>query len=61
MGGGGVIHPLLFQCSWPTVFDAGPTLKQHLVNAQCLVGNAYLFAISIYVPDVDAVGEPTLT
>ena len=26
------IHPMLFQC-WPT--DAGPTLKQHWVNASC--------------------------
>ena len=31
------IHPMLFQC-WPTVFDAGPTLKQHWVNAPCLTG-----------------------
>ena len=29
------IHPMLFQC-WSTVFDAGPTLKQHFVNALCL-------------------------
>ena len=28
---------ILFQC-WPTVFDAGPTLKQHCVNAPCLLG-----------------------
>ena len=26
-----------FQC-WHTVFDAGPTLKQHWVNAPCLPG-----------------------
>ena len=31
------IHPLLYQC-WPTVFDAGPTLKQHWVNVPCLLG-----------------------
>ena len=31
------IRPMLFQC-WPTVFDAGPTLKQHWVNAPCLLG-----------------------
>ena len=30
------IHPMLFQC-WPSVFDAGPTLKQHWVNAPCLL------------------------
>ena len=30
------IRPMLFQC-WPTVFDAGPTLKQHWVNAPCLL------------------------
>ena len=29
-------HPRLFQC-WPSVFDAGPTLKQPWVNAQCLL------------------------
>ena len=28
---------MLFQC-WPNVFDAGPTLKQHLANASCLLG-----------------------
>ena len=27
---------MLFQC-WPTVFDAGPTLKQHWVNAPCIL------------------------
>ena len=32
------IHPMLFQC-WANVFDAGPTLKQHWVNASCLLGN----------------------
>ena len=28
---------MLFQY-WPTVFDAGPTVKQHWVNASCLLG-----------------------
>ena len=32
------IHLMLFQC-WPTVFDAGPTLKQHWVKALCLLGD----------------------
>ena len=27
---------MVFQC-WPTVFGAGPTLKQHSVNAPCLL------------------------
>ena len=31
------IYPMLFQC-WPTVFDAGPTLKQHWVSATSLLG-----------------------
>ena len=31
------IHPMVFQ-SWHTVCDAGPTLKQHWVNAPCLLG-----------------------
>ena len=31
------IHPMLFQC-WATVFKSGPTLKQHWVNALCLLG-----------------------
>ena len=31
------IHPMLFQC-WSPVFDTGPTLKQHWVNASCLLG-----------------------
>ena len=30
------IHLMLFQC-WPTVFDAGPTLKQHCLNDPCLL------------------------
>ena len=31
------IYPMPFQC-WPTVFDGWPTLKQHRVNASCLLG-----------------------
>ena len=31
------IHPILLQC-WPNVFDAEPSLKQHLVILPCLVG-----------------------
>ena len=31
------IHPMPFQC-WPTVFDAGPPLKQHWVKTPCLLG-----------------------
>ena len=31
------IHPMPFKY-WPTVFDAGPTLEQHWVNASCLLG-----------------------
>ena len=30
------IHLMLFQC-WPTVYDAGSTLKEHRVNAPCLL------------------------
>ena len=30
------IQPMLFQC-WPTVFDAGPSLKQHWVIAPCFL------------------------
>ena len=32
------IHLMLFQC-WHTVFDSGPTLKQHWVNVPCLLGS----------------------
>ena len=32
---------MMFQ-SWPTVFDAGPALKQHWVNASCLPDNIVL-------------------
>ena len=28
---------MLFHC-WTTGFDAGPTLKQHWVKAECLLG-----------------------
>ena len=28
------IKPMLFYC-WPTVFDAGPTSKQHWINVSC--------------------------
>ena len=31
------IHPMLLQC-WASVEDGGPTLKQHWVNAPCLLG-----------------------
>ena len=37
------IHPMPFQC-WPTVFDTGPTMKQHWVNAPCLLGAVYVIA-----------------
>ena len=30
------IQPVLFQC-WPTVFDAGPSLKQHWVIVSCFL------------------------
>ena len=45
---------MLFQC-WPTVFDAVPTLKQHWVNATCLLGD-HCF-ISAYAPAVHACGR----
>ena len=43
------IHTMLFQC-WPTIFDAGPTLKQYCVNGSCLLVR--------YRPDqVDMIGS----
>ena len=48
------ICPMLFQC-WSTVFDAAPTLKQHWLNAPCLLGDTRPpvwhtpdFSLSIY-------------
>ena len=35
----GGIHPMLFQC-WASVEDGGPALKQHRMNASCLLGRA---------------------
>ena len=47
---------MLFQC-WPTVFDAGPTLTQHWVNAPCLLGlipvNTIQESIVIPMPTAD--------
>ena len=48
---------MLFQC-WPTVFDAGPTLKQRWLNASCLLAiaiviiyfNPYTAEIFLYKP-----------
>ena len=34
------IHPMLLQC-WASVEDGGPTLKQHWVNAPCLLGASW--------------------
>ena len=31
------LHPMLVQC-WPTVYDVGPTLKQHWMSVSCLLG-----------------------
>ena len=31
------IEPMLFK-RWATVYNAGPTLKQHWFNASCLLG-----------------------
>ena len=36
------IHPMLFRC-WTSVEDGGPTLKQHWVNASCLLEKQYFF------------------
>ena len=33
---------MLFQC-WASVEDGGPTLKQHWVNAPCLLGTKTCF------------------
>ena len=38
------IYPKLFQC-WHTVFDAGPTLEQHWVNAPCLLGDVVVLCV----------------
>ena len=38
------IHPLLFQC-WAIGKDDGPTLKQHWVNAACLLRNNLWLAL----------------
>ena len=43
------IHPMLFQC-WASVEDGGPTLKQHWVNAPCLLGRDC--PVSIYIMNV---------
>ena len=40
-----VIHPMLFYC-WSTIFDAGPTLKQHWVKASCLLDISRLSIIN---------------
>ena len=37
------IHPMLFQC-WASVEDGGLTLKQHWVDASCLLGR-YLILV----------------
>ena len=42
------IHTMLFDC-WPTVFDAGPTLKQHWVNDLCLLGICLELVSNVFV------------
>ena len=39
-------HPVLLQY-WSTVFDAGPTLIYHWMNAPCLLGSAAISQISL--------------
>ena len=41
-------HPMLFQC-WASVVDGGPTLKQHWVNASCLLGRAQIYKFTFSV------------
>ena len=36
------LSTILFKC-WPTVFDVGPTLKQHCSSVSCLLGIYYWF------------------
>ena len=37
---------MLFQC-WASVEDGGPTLKQHRVNAPCLLGHDMVTSYSL--------------
>ena len=41
------IDTMLGHC-WPTVFDAGPTMTQHCVNALCLMGCAVWLRIHLH-------------
>ena len=44
------IHPMLFQC-WASVEDVGPSLKEHLVNASCLMGHTpFIFYTNANAP-----------
>ena len=50
---------MLFQC-WPTICDAGPTLKQHWVNDACLLGISYhllflnLLVFSVFISKISS-------
>ena len=61
--GGKVIHPLLFQCWLAHRFRRWPNIETAL--GECPVFGGQVLALRIfcykpiYVPDVDAVGEPT--
>ena len=46
--------PILAQC-WSTVWHTGPTLRQHWLNASCLLGYIYLaWVISLQVTDMQS-------
>ena len=40
-----------FQC-WSIVFDAGPTLKQHWVNALCLLGRSMCVFVKTFTDNI---------
>ena len=41
------IHPMLVQC-WPTVFEAGPSLKHHWVIVQCFLSVALWWRFFVF-------------
>ena len=56
-------QPMLTSC-WPSVYDAGPTSRQHWINVMCVTGASTLLLqrqemIKTYGSMVDSVGEMT--
>ena len=50
------LKPMVFEC-WSTVYDAGPTFKQHCFSASCLLGCLAALRLAIQLAETGSSSE----